>query len=93
MCVVNDEQMDNKLNRLFSPFLVRFMARIGFNSYAIYLIHSLVIYAVSYLPISNTYLQFALVFVLSVASGILLTATVESYFLGIRDTYFPKRTR
>ncbi|MFM2265063.1 MAG: hypothetical protein RLZ77_481 [Bacteroidota bacterium] len=92
LCVLFDEQMDNTLNRLFSPLLVRIVARIGFNSYAIYLLHSLVIYAVSYLPISNTFLQFALVFVLSVAAGILLTATVESYFLRIRDTYFPKRT-
>ncbi|MBU3681273.1 MAG: acyltransferase [Flavobacterium sp.] len=92
LCVLFDEHMDNKLNKLFSPLLVRIMARIGFNSYAIYLLHSLVIYVVSYLPISSSYLQFVLVFILSVGSGIFLTATVESYFLGIRDVYFPKRT-
>jgi hypothetical protein len=36
---------------------------------------------------------FAIVFSLSVAVGVLFTRYVESYFLAIRDTYFPKRTR
>lgn len=92
LCVLFDEQMDQKLNRLFSPLIVKFISRIGFNSYAIYLLHSLVIYAVSYLPISNMYLQFILVFILSVSAGILTTGVVESYFLGLRDRYFPRKT-
>ncbi|MEY2692452.1 MAG: hypothetical protein RIT03_842 [Bacteroidota bacterium] len=91
LLVVFDADMEHKLNRLFSPVLVKFIARIGFNSYAIYLIHSIVIYAVSYLPIASVFGQFALVFSLSVAVGMVLTTTVEAYFLGIRDRYFPKR--
>jgi peptidoglycan/LPS O-acetylase OafA/YrhL len=92
LAVLFDEQMESKLNRWFHPRVVNLISRIGFNSYAIYLIHSLVIYAVSYLPISTTYLQFALVFAGSVGAGFLLTATVETYFLGIRDRYFPRKT-
>jgi peptidoglycan/LPS O-acetylase OafA/YrhL len=93
LCVLFDERMDQKLNRWFSPLIVKFIARIGFNSYAIYLIHSLVIYAVTYLQIPNRVVVFALVFSLSVAVGVLFTRYVESYFLAIRDAYFPKRTR
>jgi peptidoglycan/LPS O-acetylase OafA/YrhL len=92
ICVLFDEQMDHKLNKWFSPFIVKFISRIGFNSYAIYLLHSLVIYAVSYVPIGTIYFQFVLVFIVSVGAGILTTAVVESYFLGLRDRYFPRKT-
>lgn len=86
------QNSDNQLNRLFSKTIVDFISKIGFCSYSIYVIHSLVIYAVGFLPITNRFIQFFLVFFLSIFSGIIMTNVVEKFFLNYRNKYFPSRT-
>lgn len=86
------KNVNQQINGLFSKYLVDFVSRIGFCSYSIYVIHSLVIYSVDFLHLENQYVSFIIVFLLSVFGGFFMTYTIENYFLKIRNKYYPSRT-
>jgi peptidoglycan/LPS O-acetylase OafA/YrhL len=86
-----DSLINVKLNRLFSKVMVTFISKIGFCSYSIYVIHTLVIYLVRFLNFQNHYLAFVFVFFISIGGGFLTTFKIEKYFLRYRDKYFPSR--
>lgn len=86
-----DSQINARLNQIFSKGIVTFISKIGFCSYSIYVIHSLVIFLVRLLHLDNHYLAFLLVFVVSVGTGFLMTYKIEKHFLSYRDKYFPCR--
>lgn len=83
-----DSSLFNKINNIIGGKLMQFICKIGFSSYSIYVIHTLVIFFVEKLNIGNRYLDFLLVIIISVFAGIFLTNTVETYFLKQRDRFF-----
>lgn len=92
-----EEKIDSILNSFFSEKIVSLVAMIGVSSYSIYIIHTLVNIVVSY---CNVYLfdkqlnQIFIFFLSTIASclgGILMTNYLESYFLNLREQYFPSR--
>ena len=89
------EQIIPILNKILTQPFVNFIHKIGNSSYAIYLIHTFVndtvlkMYATFNLPY-NRYIIFIITTSISLELGILLTNSLESYFLKIRDHYFPK---
>lgn len=89
-----EKDITRKLNQLFSPPVVSFVAKAGYCSYAIYIIHPFVNYlaeqSISVIHLySNRYFIFLLTSVVSILSGVLITYTIERYFLRVRDKYFP----
>jgi len=87
-----DANVNKQLNRFFTETVVNFISKIGFCSYSIYVIHSLVIYCVGFLPITNRFVAFPIVFIVSVISGFIMTYKIEKLFLNYRNKYFPSRT-
>jgi peptidoglycan/LPS O-acetylase OafA/YrhL len=87
-----NQNCNKQLDRIFSSKVVSFVSKIGYCSYSIYVIHSLVIYCVSFLAISNHYIVFFIVFILSIFSGFIMTDVVEKFFLNYRNRYYPSRT-
>lgn len=81
------KNVNNQINSLFSVGVVNFVSKIGFCSYSIYVIHSLVIFSVALLQIKNRFLSFSLVFSLSVIAGFIMTYKIEKFFLNYRDKY------
>lgn len=73
---------------------IRFMARIGFGSYATYLIHSLVIYQfdkvkIQFTTLGLSWFHFLLCTTTCVALGMIITYTAERYILRLRDRLYP----
>jgi len=96
MLFLLSDNINNQLNKVLSKPVVNLVSKIGFSSYSIYIIHSLVInYVGNYARKYDLYEQYTLKFVvvsaLSVLLGILITHTIEKYFLSLRDKYFPRR--
>lgn len=94
---IMNKEINSQLDKVFSRPVVNIVSRVGFYSYAIYIIHILVIKvldAVSYkiLLLKNPYLFVFLVFTVSILSGWIITDLIEKFFLDIRDKYYPKRT-
>ncbi len=90
--LINDINL--KLNKIFSTAVVNLVCKIGYCSYSIYIIHSIVIVSVAALDIKygllkNNYAEFVLATLLSIVIGIILTRSIERFFLKIRDNYFP----
>lgn len=91
---LNDKDINIKLDKYFSKKIVDLISVIGFSSYAIYLIHILVLYLTNklYYTTQIEYHVFVLIqYSLAISIGILITKYIESYFLMLRDIYFPKR--
>jgi len=86
-----DKVLFSDLTKLIGAKSMKFICNIGFSSYSIYVIHTLVIYLIAKLNIEYRYLSFLLVLGLSIFAGILLTRTIESYFLRIRDRFYKSR--
>ncbi|WP_396157176.1 acyltransferase family protein [Flavobacterium sp.] len=86
-----DSHINNQLNRLFSKKGVNFISKIGFCSYSIYIIHSLVTNFIGFLPFTNKYLLFIIVFLISIILGFFMTYVVEKFFLNYRNKYYPSR--
>jgi peptidoglycan/LPS O-acetylase OafA/YrhL len=84
------ENINEKLNAVFTKYIVNAISKIGVYSYSIYIIHSVM---VNYLGkvVDSKVISFLIVFCLSVLSGKLMTDLIENYFLKIRDRYYPKR--
>ncbi len=88
--------INRKLNLIFSKPLVNLVSRIGYCSYSIYIIHGFV--NLNYFVIQEKYnfhfhysLNLIFTSVISVTIGMLMTYTIEMYFLKVRDKYYPNR--
>jgi peptidoglycan/LPS O-acetylase OafA/YrhL len=89
-----EKNIQQYLNRIFSKFVVSIVANIGYCSYSIYVIHTLVnkfsnqVFEMTGFTY-NHYLDFFLSASISIILGILMTQYIETYFLKIRNKYFP----
>ncbi len=95
-CFILIKDMNQRLNKVFSRPVVDIVSRIGYCSYSIYIVHVLVNSVVeniraSYNLYNNQYLHFIITFIFSVISGMIMTYYIESYFLKMRDKYYPSR--
>jgi peptidoglycan/LPS O-acetylase OafA/YrhL len=84
------------LNNIFSKIIVKSIATIGYSSYSIYVIHTLVNKNSNYFFECtgigyNHYLDFIIAFIVSIFLGIFMTEYIETYFLRIRNRYFPTK--
>ncbi|MFK7050319.1 O-acetyltransferase OatA [Flavobacterium columnare] len=79
------------LDQSLSKFIVDIIAKIGFCSYSIYVIHTFVIFEVKQLNVENHYIHFILVLFFSCFLGYFMTYYVEKYFLKIREHYFQSK--
>lgn len=79
------------LDKILSKFVVDLVAKIGFCSYSIYIIHTFVIHMVKKIGISNHYLLFIIVAVASCGIGLLMTYLIENKVLDYRNRMFPSR--
>ncbi len=89
------EKINDKLNAVFTKYLVDAIAEIGLYSYSIYIIHQFIHKMVmQYIEkglTQNKYILFLIVFCSSVLIGKIMTDLIEKYFLRIRDKYYPSR--
>ncbi|WP_417238827.1 acyltransferase family protein [Bizionia sp.] len=86
-----------RLSVLFGDFFVNAISKIGFCSYSIYIIHTLVIRGVNYTfnemnYILDPYFNFIFVFIISVLLGFFMTYKIERWFLDKRNQYFPSKS-
>lgn len=81
------------LDKILTSQIVDFVSKVGYCSYAIYIIHTLVIKICRYLYVRdfNHYIFFLMASSFSIIVGILITYSVEKYFLKLRNKYFPNR--
>lgn len=87
------DNINSILNRLFSAPVVNFVSRIGFCSYSIYIIHTLVVnYSNGIFHGMSHFLVSAISFAISMISGFIMTYKIEKLFLNYRDKYYPSRT-
>lgn len=97
MLFLMDNQMDKKLVTVFTGPVVNAVSKIGFASYAIYIVHvaanTFMRYVFAYaLKIHPSHaLSFFSSATISVFAGIAITKYLEKYFLSVRDRYFPSR--
>ncbi|WP_284651836.1 acyltransferase family protein [Flavobacterium terrisoli] len=88
-----NENINHRLNRLFSARVVDFVSKIGYCSYSIYIIHTFVIlYCDAFLAPINPYLLTVITFTITMISGFIMTFKIEKLFLNYRDKYYPSRT-
>ena len=90
------EEINQKLNKIFSRRIMNLVSKIGYCSYSIYIIHSLIIlfqnkFIARYHYYDNVYVNFIVVATLSITIGIVMTYTIEKYFLELRNRYFPSK--
>ena len=95
---VIDKRVNQKLDSIFTNFGANFISKIGFSSYSIYTIHTLINILilkiqVKYELFHNPYLYFLLTSSISIFSGLILTNYVEKYFLNLRNKYYPSRVK
>lgn len=85
--------INQTLNTLFSTKAVTVVSKIGYSSYSIYIIHSFVIKAcrVVFKEDFNHYVFFIVASTISVIAGMIMTYKIESYFLSLRNKYYPSR--
>lgn len=85
--------IDKRINRKFSSFLVNGVARVGFYSYSIYLFHKLIIVFVikEYMP-ADSWLSLITYYIASIVAGVVISESIEQVTLKIRDKYFPSRS-
>ena len=94
---LTEDEINNKLNRFFSAYLVNIICVIGYSSYSIYIIHTFVNYIFLWLKDGiigiqiNQILVFILSSTISILLGMLMTNYIEKYFLKIRDKFYPSR--
>lgn len=91
-----EKEINAKLDKLLTKYAVDFIAYVGFSSYAIYIIHTLVneLGAIACRLVEfelNPYLMLVISSTISILSGTLLTQTVEDFFLKVRNRYFPSK--
>ncbi len=92
-----DKDINRKLDKAFTPLITSFISKVGFCSYSIYVIHTLVVNCMREFfgnlhHGSKQYVLASSVLLVSIAVGMLMTYQVEKRFLKLRDVYFPGRT-
>jgi peptidoglycan/LPS O-acetylase OafA/YrhL len=86
--------IDKKMNRRFSSYLVNGVSRIGFYSYSIYLFHKLVIvFIIKEYMQSDSWVSLIVYYILSILAGVLISEVIEQFTLKMRDKYFPSRSQ
>lgn len=94
------ENINDILDKFISKNIVNLISKIGFCSYSIYVIHTLVInisriciyhFHLSRIHLDNRYLFFVLTASISIISGMIMTYKLEKWFLTMRNKYFPSR--
>jgi peptidoglycan/LPS O-acetylase OafA/YrhL len=90
------DEINEKLNKIFSNRIMNLISKIGYCSYSIYIIHSLIIllqnrFIAQYNYYDNVYVNFIVAATLSIIIGIAMTYTIEKYFLELRNRYFPSK--
>ena len=91
-----NEKINATLDRLLGNYLVTIIGKIGFCSYSIYIIH-LFINALLLKLADHFHLhvhQFVFFIISaggSILTGMLMTHTIEKYFLRLRERYYPGR--
>ncbi len=86
-----DDSINLKLNKYLGDKVVTLVSKIGFCSYAIYIVHTFVNRMIERVHLLNHYLKFICAISVSVIIGMFITHVVEDFFLKIRDKYFPSR--
>jgi peptidoglycan/LPS O-acetylase OafA/YrhL len=86
------KDINDKLNRLFSKYLVTAISKVGIYSYCIYIVQTLVGRRIRYWDLLNPF-GIALYFLISILLGMLVSETIERFFLKLRDKRFPKRIK
>lgn len=86
-----DVSLFEKITKFIGVTLMNFICKVGFSSYSIYVIHTLIIFFVEKMMIDNKYIGFTLVLIFSILAGLVLTKTVERYFLKLRDKLYKSR--
>lgn len=92
------QDITTRLYNVFSRRIVQLVSKIGYCAYAIYLLHLAVNYV--FKTITHLYfdsqihpiLSFSITSFISISLGIIMTYTLESYFLQLRDKRFPSRS-
>jgi peptidoglycan/LPS O-acetylase OafA/YrhL len=85
------------LDKIFTRFIVDIVAKIGYCSYSIYVIHTLVnthsSSFINYKPYNHYHLEFFVTSILSITLGMAMTHTIEAFFLSVRNKYVPNRNQ
>lgn len=90
-CITNEKTPD-LLNKYFSKRLVALISYIGLYSYSIYVFHTMIRkYIVLNIDV-NPYIQTIIFLVTAIAAGVLIGKSVETYFLKLRDKFYPSRS-
>lgn len=96
MIFLLNHDINQKLNSIFSKLLVEFVRKVGVCSYSIYIIHTFINSKVAEVQLAlnitlSPYMIFVLTSFLSFRIGMVMTYSLEKYFLRIRDKYYPTR--
>lgn len=83
--------INQRLNKVFTKYVVNAISYIGIYSYSIYICHMFVKKVIDPISTNNKYIDFILFSALSVLIGKLLYDYIEAVFLKIRDKYYPNR--
>lgn len=92
-----EKDISGYLNKIFGKHLLNIVSKIGYCSYSIYIIHSIVnvCYNRFFLNLnyftSNKYVSFLLTTFITFALGFVITNNVEKYFLNLRNKYFASK--
>lgn len=92
-----EKNISEFLTKIFGTPILNLVSKIGYCSYSIYIIHSIVnvCYNRFFLNLntftSNKYVAFLLTTFITFALGVILTNNVEKYFLNIRNKYFASK--
>jgi len=90
------ENINLKLNIVFSSFVVNLISKIGYCSYSIYIIHLFVNGTTKHISLYfnlsfSHYFNFIFTSAISILVGMIMTYKIEKYFLTIRDKFYPGR--
>lgn len=92
-----EKNISEFLRKIFGTHLLNIVSKIGYCSYSIYIIHSIVnvCYNRFFLNLNyitcNKYVAFLLTTFITFALGFFITNKVENYFLNIRNKYFASK--
>ncbi|MBO0939015.1 acyltransferase [Fibrella sp. HMF5335] len=87
-----DDTINKKLDLLFTKTGSSIISKIGFSSYSIYIIHVFINNIIDRFDIESNIVNFTLSLVISSITGIFMTTYIETFFLNIRDKYYPARS-
>lgn len=89
------QNIADTLKSIFSAPVVSIISKIGYASFSIYVIHTLVItllhYLFAYVHLDNKFLFFVVASTASVIVGVFMTSYIEAYFLKMRNKMYPNR--